>query len=879
MTDLDLYSEIVVEDHEKEFENLSLSKTPEHTCSPHYSLLEAEVEALNAQVTRLEKERLTLLATKDQVANNFTRLGLACRREIRKLKSQIKLLCSKHKIPEPEDVSQTNLAQDVQIDPEKQNFFPDMVAYLHSDLPPVSIYSTNYAQHGSLSVTSKCDVTTQTEQFRRHNSRSSVSSYGSHSSQSVSSSSSSSTSSSSSSNHDLSSNNRYLPPHSRPAVSVISKKFERWTCHESIASGAHEKSCKLSKRGQDVACSSQLLVEKRLHAFASRSRGISAVKDDVGKQILTSNAHNRECAKQVSTQEKQNGYLNNQKILNGSSKNVQSLSKSRKQSFHTGKEYLSSPSRTTDQPSATRNSFVKSHHDPQIEQYGSRGSAEFLSNKPNDSCTGAELSSRDNATDQLLKNVETSVNLSRYHHSMRRRFAAPTHRNRCSRDAYHTNRTQADALDISSCSSEPKRKTKGASATLYTVRMGSKCCIKNVGFESGSHDPSDACHKLNASKEYLSYSRHSTPTTLILASSLSSGDIHTSKENPNKEASDAFNKPAVDSASQADKCSAHCSPKNDSFSSLDDKNTDLGIREVLGLTPPTEQESFEYQDDLPPIRSNSLSNRSEAESYQSQRHNTTIGNQEEGEISDDNEDAEVLNSSSDLNKIRKRSWSRSSHSSCKTPKLCSERQVNDASKCQVSTDFKHLSPYPTGIYRRLSEGSRNSGPDFSNLTYRVSPKCEDKHNTKLYCSSENHHHRASRLGSSASISPSTRNSRNEHHHRHHSYRSSHSTSKHRPVKRHYVSPERRDRSSTSSNPPRRRICHSPVSPNNANSNRLLFGHNRIVRRNRRFRVLSPILNRYPHRRLGVNFSKASGPRFGRDQYQHQNHQHRHQRKF
>ncbi|CAH8870031.1 unnamed protein product [Trichobilharzia szidati] len=810
----------------------------------------------------------------------------------------------RHKIPEPEDVNQTNLAQDVQIDPEKQNYYPDMVAYLHSDLPPVSIYSTNYAQHGSLSVTSKCDVTTQTEQFRRHNSRSSVSSYGSHSSQSVSSSSSSSTSSSSSSNYgqprtstvnngfipnftDLSSNSRYLPSHSRPAVSVISKKFERWTCHESIASGAHEKSCKLSKLGQDVACSPQLLVEKRLHAFASRSQGIYAVKDDVGKQVLTSNAHNCKCAKQVSTQEKQKDYLNNQKILNGSSRNVQSLSKSQKLSFHTGKEYLSSPSETTDQPSATRNSSVKNPHNSQIERHGSRGLAEFRSNKPKDSCTGAEPSSRDNAANQLLKNVETSVTLSRYHHSMRRRFAASTHRNRCSRDAYHTNKTQVDALDMrSSCSSEPKRQTKETSATLYAMRMSSKCCIKNIGFESRSHDPSDACHKLNAPKEYLSYNRRSTPTTLIPASSLSVGDIHTSKENPNKEASDAFDEPAVDSLSQVDKCSAHCSPKNDSFSSLDNKNTDLGITEVLGLTPPTEQESFEYQDDLPPIRSNSLSNRSEAESYQSQRHNTTIGNQEEGEISDDgddDEDAEVFNSSSDLNKIRKRSWSRSSHSSCKTSKLCSEQQVNDASKFQVSTDLKHLSPHPTGVYRRSRKGSRNSGPGFSDLSYRVSSECEDKHtlnsdNTKLYCSSENNHHRASRLSSSASRSPSTRNSRNEHHHRHHSYRSSHSTSKHRPVKRHYVSPEKHDRSSISSNPPRRRICHSPVSPNNANSNCLLFGHNRIVRRNRRFRVLSPILNRYPHRRPGVNFSKVSGPRFSHGRYQHQN-QHRHQRKF
>ncbi|CAH8623793.1 unnamed protein product [Heterobilharzia americana] len=155
---------------------------------------------------------------------------------------------------------------------------------------------------------------------------------------------------------------------------------------------------------------------------------------------------------------------------------------------------------------------------------------------------------------------------------------------------------------------------------------------------------------------------------------------------------------------------------------------------------------------------------------------------------------------------------------------------------------------------------------------------EDRHSpnvvTTRFSHSPERRHRGSRYNSSISRSPSMKHSRGEYHND--PYRSSNSRSKNHPSRRRYKSPEingrdfnlgKHDRSTISSNSPRRRFRHSPAPPNNPNSSYRRFERDRMTRDNRRFRAFSPALNRNPHHRLGINSSKVSGSRFNRVHHQ------------
>ncbi|CAH8623779.1 unnamed protein product [Heterobilharzia americana] len=584
-------------------------------------------------------------------------------------------------------------------------------------------------------------------------------------------------------------------------------------------------------------------------------------------------------------------------------------------SLHRVKAFSSPKRENIDQPSSIKNSTVKDSQNLQIDQHRSQCLRTGSPSKVKDSCTGPDSSSRNSVSSQLLKAVENAVRSSRDHHAIRRQHVSANvaHRNRYPRLLCRTNQVPVEVSGMRSgdCSSEPETQSREASCTLYAVRAHSK-------------DLTDAGHRAVKDNEQLTCNQNSTLNALIPDSSNNIGDIHSLGDHSTQEVELASNEPVTNSFHHSGQSSTHFSPKNDSFYSVENKSADLDIPEVLGLTPPIshEQEFTEDRTDTPSIRKklsqsedtcndvkdnesravctecsthsrcNSLSNHSEEESNHSQRFRKTAENQkEEGEIADDvDEDdyADVFNSSaSHISQTRKRCWSRSSPVIHKTPKLCSERQTMDSATSQVSPDLKNAPPYPKRVQRRSSrssqhysekDGSRNSSSGFVDLSYRASPGCEDRHSpnvvTTRFSHSPERRHRGSRYNSSISRSPSMKHSRGEYHND--PYRSSNSRSKNHPSRRRYKSPEingrdfnlgKHDRSTISSNSPRRRFRHSPAPPNNPNSSYRRFERDRMTRDNRRFRAFSPALNRNPHHRLGINSSKVSGSRFNRVHHQ------------
>ncbi|XP_018654206.1 hypothetical protein Smp_154030 [Schistosoma mansoni] len=357
MTDLDLYSEIVAEDDEKRLEYLCSLDVPEHVRSlqTQSSLLEAEVEALNAHVSRLEKERLVLIAKKDQITDNFFRLGLACRREIEKLKSQIKLLCTKLLGNNPSNcwlLSDDNL------------------------LPAIS--------HG------RC-VT----------------------------------------------------------FNSVRKLF--WL-----------------RRG-----------------------------------------------------------------------------------------------------------------------------------------TGPDSSCRGHVPNHLLKAVEGAIRLSRDHHTVRRQHNAANsiHRNRYSKHLHrnYQTHTEISRLESGDCSSEPERRTREASCTLYTKRLRCKGDSTNMIVESTSRDPNDSGHKPDKESDQLTSNENATPNALIPDSSNTVGDIHLLRDYSAQEIVHDSNEQVTNSVNPSDQSSNQFLPKNASFSSIENKIGELVIPEVLGLTPPisNDQDCVEDKTDSP----------------------------------------------------------------------------------------------------------------------------------------------------------------------------------------------------------------------------------------------------------------------------------------
>ncbi|CAL8089822.1 unnamed protein product [Calicophoron daubneyi] len=140
MDGLDLYGELVEEEVSQEALNSQPENLVEHVqlLQAKCAALETEVEALNAHVSRLEAERTSLLSAKDQIVDNFARLGLACRREIEKLKLRVRFLCAKNNVREPKLPSASGSLSNLKdcLNPEKPVQYSEFINYLHSGPSP-----------------------------------------------------------------------------------------------------------------------------------------------------------------------------------------------------------------------------------------------------------------------------------------------------------------------------------------------------------------------------------------------------------------------------------------------------------------------------------------------------------------------------------------------------------------------------------------------------------------------------------------------------------------------------------------------------------------------------------------------------------------------
>ncbi|KAF6777220.1 hypothetical protein AHF37_03271 [Paragonimus kellicotti] len=223
MGDLDLYSELIEEDDRKE----SAPKPPESLLEYMYLLeskcaeLETEVETLNAHLARCEHERFQLITVNEQLQDNFARMGLACRREMVKLKCRVQWLCARANVRAAKYIDEPQNSQIplTKLNPENALSYSDIISFLHSlkvpegglqpQTPMKSLQSNSNASfhpNGTVpvSVSQHSDAQPGTGPTFSHTSRriSTGSTVDSHSSPSRSSSSSSSTSSSSSSSSE-----------------------------------------------------------------------------------------------------------------------------------------------------------------------------------------------------------------------------------------------------------------------------------------------------------------------------------------------------------------------------------------------------------------------------------------------------------------------------------------------------------------------------------------------------------------------------------------------------------------------------------------------------------------------------------------------------
>ncbi|KAH8865537.1 hypothetical protein KSF78_0003211 [Schistosoma japonicum] len=664
MTELDLYSEIVAEDDAQRFEYSCSLDMPEHVrfLQSQCSLLEAEVEALNAHVSRLEKERLVLIATKDKIVDNFSRMGLACRREIEKLKSHIKILCAKYRIPEPKAVNKRNSGCDTQIDPANQNYYTDLVAYLHSDSPPINVNSGSDV--ASTNFISECDAITQTGSLKKDDIRSSKSSFRSYS---LSPSSSSSMSSSSSSTQEQSSSHiclvnnefthdftepavddRQLVSHSLPVVSVNRKNLENYK-HRDSFTRVHEKSCELK---QNSTLSDCLLVNKQLHRSNKKSGNKYALVDNASKQLPIIDG----CS------------LKYTRTTFGQSSDARCFHQKKKRKDNGINDVMNDPKEKTDTSEIRISSSrkVKEFSSPlNIKKCSSVGRStvkDFLMvqyvlhplSRLTHS-TGPDSFNRNHVSEHLLIAVESAIRLSRDHHSVRRlhdagkilgskryknfRWLPRLHQQiikhtfakyflkfgtcsldklfLCSREpnSIHYNRyskyccrnyqthDEKSHLKSFDYSREPERRAEEVGCTLYTKRLRFKGDSINTDVGSTSGDSDDSVFGSIKGNSQLTSKASSTPNTSIPNSSNTVSNISI-RDYSAQEIVHASNEQITNSVSQFNQSSNYFS-RNDLFSSIKKRDVNLVLPELLKITPYVSQyqECVEQKSDSSPIRS------------------------------------------------------------------------------------------------------------------------------------------------------------------------------------------------------------------------------------------------------------------------------------
>ncbi|KAH8865533.1 hypothetical protein KSF78_0003211 [Schistosoma japonicum] len=596
MTELDLYSEIVAEDDAQRFEYSCSLDMPEHVrfLQSQCSLLEAEVEALNAHVSRLEKERLVLIATKDKIVDNFSRMGLACRREIEKLKSHIKILCAKYRIPEPKAVNKRNSGCDTQIDPANQNYYTDLVAYLHSDSPPINVNSGSDV--ASTNFISECDAITQTGSLKKDDIRSSKSSFRSYS---LSPSSSSSMSSSSSSTQEQSSSHiclvnnefthdftepavddRQLVSHSLPVVSVNRKNLENYK-HRDSFTRVHEKSCELK---QNSTLSDCLLVNKQLHRSNKKSGNKYALVDNASKQLPIIDG----CS------------LKYTRTTFGQSSDARCFHQKKKRKDNGINDVMNDPKEKTDTSEIRISSSrkVKEFSSPlNIKKCSSVGRStvkDFLMvqyvlhplSRLTHS-TGPDSFNRNHVSEHLLIAVESAIRLSRDHHSVRRLHDAANsiHYNRYSKYCCRNYQTHDEKSHLKSFdySREPERRAEEVGCTLYTKRLRFKGDSINTDVGSTSGDSDDSVFGSIKGNSQLTSKASSTPNTSIPNSSNTVSNISI-RDYSAQEIVHASNEQITNSVSQFNQSSNYFS-RNDLFSSIKKRDVNLVLPELLKITP------------------------------------------------------------------------------------------------------------------------------------------------------------------------------------------------------------------------------------------------------------------------------------------------------
>lgn len=161
----------------------------------------------------------------------------------------------------------------------------------------------------------------------------------------------------------------------------------------------------------------------------------------------------------------------------------------------------------------------------------------------------------------------------------RDRYSKHLHRN------YQTH-TEISRLESGDCSSEPEKRTREASCTLFTRRLRCKGDSTNMIVESTSREPNDSGHKPDKESDQLTSNENSTPNALIPDSSNTVGDIHLLRDYSAQEIVHDSNEHVTNSVNPSDQSSNQFLSKNASFSSVENKIGELVIPEVLGLTPP-----------------------------------------------------------------------------------------------------------------------------------------------------------------------------------------------------------------------------------------------------------------------------------------------------
>ncbi|KAH8865539.1 hypothetical protein KSF78_0003211 [Schistosoma japonicum] len=806
--------------------------------------------------------------------------------------------CFRYRIPEPKAVNKRNSGCDTQIDPANQNYYTDLVAYLHSDSPPINVNSGSDV--ASTNFISECDAITQTGSLKKDDIRSSKSSFRSYS---LSPSSSSSMSSSSSSTQEQSSSHiclvnnefthdftepavddRQLVSHSLPVVSVNRKNLENYK-HRDSFTRVHEKSCELK---QNSTLSDCLLVNKQLHRSNKKSGNKYALVDNASKQLpiidgcslkYTRTTFGQSSDARCFHQKKKRKDNGINDVMNDP-KEKTDTSEIRISSSRKVKEF-SSPLNIKKCSSVGR-STVK---DFLMVQYVLHPLSRLTHSKTNESCTGPDSFNRNHVSEHLLIAVESAIRLSRDHHSVRRLHDAANsiHYNRYSKYCCRNYQTHDEKSHLKSFdySREPERRAEEVGCTLYTKRLRFKGDSINTDVGSTSGDSDDSVFGSIKGNSQLTSKASSTPNTSIPNSSNTVSNISI-RDYSAQEIVHASNEQITNSVSQFNQSSNYFS-RNDLFSSIKKRDVNLVLPELLKITPYVSQyqECVEQKSDSSPIRkipfraedpfgiiknNDSLSFCTGCHSHPRSNHSLTEqdysktfcgakGNQEESKVSDKNDnDAGVSNSSFCVGRTHKRYSPRSSHTSRKTSRVASDSQVNQSINVRISKDLRNVSPYPE-IEQRIwrysqhyakNDGYMNSG--FVNSSLRASPRYG------------NH---GPQYASPISRSPLP-NCQSEHYNHHNLFRSSNSATKYykrRELSNRDLVSGQYNRSSVSPNQPRRRIYHSVKPPNDHDSPIRRSERERISFRNRQSRVLTPVQNGNSYQRIGINPQKTSSPRF------------------